>query len=544
MRSALLESSSVSHSTATVSSGKTTDGSSGQGQTGDSSPRNPGSWSGIALPAAMFSFLESAQVAPSPDTAADPVSPKQGPRTGKGLKKTGSQIADGATPDLIATPPVIAAAQPQQATPAITVIAAAATPGTDKTMAAAPGSASEIRPADTLPAAAALAAQVAPESAATPTDYEGATANPILAFAARLTADPQGGPPTEAPTLTTGADTAASALTNAGSAEVRRNGAVSIELSAAKAESAPGAQRSLAVSAERAAPNVLADAGRVDSVEDRPDVSAGPSAARTEATQAAQGASELERPEIPAATPGTVRPNVGSTENGRDLASTPETARTQPAQAIAAVRTADRSAAESNDTSNAGHDGAGSQSPQPVVGDASALLSSRPAGAAAPQTRPAPASPSPSPVPEPMREESAAPHPLRELSIRIGNEASQTADVRMVERNGEIQVAVRASDSALAHSLQSEVSDLVRGLSSTSSGVEIWQPGSPSQAGGHDASQQEHGSGATGHQPEGQDSASSGNRHGGGNNERNQAPPWLDELESISSGDYLRRSSR
>jgi hypothetical protein len=130
---------------------------------------------------------------------------------------------------------------------------------------------------------------------------------------------------------------------------------------------------------------------------------------------------------------------------------------------------------------------------------------------------------------------------MREVSIRIANENSQTADVRMTERNGVIQVSVRASDASLANSLRSDVGDLVRGLAPGGLGVEVWHAGSPSQT----AADGDARSGARGEaqsQPRnGQDDSSSGSQQRNSDGGRRQAPPWLDELESIPN--QVRRKS-
>lgn len=138
--------------------------------------------------------------------------------------------------------------------------------------------------------------------------------------------------------------------------------------------------------------------------------------------------------------------------------------------------------------------------------------------------------------------DAVASQPIREVSIRITNEVSQTADVRMVERNGEIQVAVRSSDPILANSLRSDLGDLVRNLSPTGLSAEVWHPGITPQTGASsDARQEDARGGPFSQQRNGQDFQQSGGqqRHGG----RQQPPPWLEELESIPGGSQTRRKN-
>jgi hypothetical protein len=132
---------------------------------------------------------------------------------------------------------------------------------------------------------------------------------------------------------------------------------------------------------------------------------------------------------------------------------------------------------------------------------------------------------------------------MRDVSIRITNENSQTADVRMTERNGVIQVAVRASDSSLANSLRSDVGDLVRGLAPGGSGVEVWHAGSPSQTAADSENQRGPGGEAQNQQRNGQDGPPSGNQQRNSDGQRQQAPPWVDEFEAIPGASQARRNS-
>jgi hypothetical protein len=119
------------------------------------------------------------------------------------------------------------------------------------------------------------------------------------------------------------------------------------------------------------------------------------------------------------------------------------------------------------------------------------------------------------------------PQPLREVSIRITSD-TQAADVRMTERNGEIQVAVRASDSNLAHSLRNEVGDLVRGLSPSGLNAEVWHPGSGSQTADSGSSKRESGGQALVEQQDKQEQPSGQQQR---KEERRQPGQWPDELD-------------
>jgi len=144
----------------------------------------------------------------------------------------------------------------------------------------------------------------------------------------------------------------------------------------------------------------------------------------------------------------------------------------------------------------------------------------------------------------PVRDDpyAASPQPIREVAIRITNEFSQTADVRMLERNGEIQVAVRASDPVLANSLRSDLTDLVRNLTPAGLNTEVWHPGvTPQTAASSDARQEDTRGGGFSQQTGGQDFQQSGSRQQQGG--RQQAPPWLEDFEFVPGSKSIRRKN-
>lgn len=128
------------------------------------------------------------------------------------------------------------------------------------------------------------------------------------------------------------------------------------------------------------------------------------------------------------------------------------------------------------------------------------------------------------------QEEASPARPLREIAIRVATDTSQSADVRMLERNGEIQVFVRASDPALASSLRGNVDSLVSNLSLDGISAEVWRPGVSAQGGANTGSRQgEAGNPSTYYQRADQQFQQSGGQ--GGGREQRQKPAWLEELE-------------
>jgi hypothetical protein len=66
--------------------------------------------------------------------------------------------------------------------------------------------------------------------------------------------------------------------------------------------------------------------------------------------------------------------------------------------------------------------------------------------------------------------------PLKELSVQVGNQNQERVEVRMVERNGELHVAVRTGNADLAHGLREGVADLVSRLQETGFRTDTWRP--------------------------------------------------------------------
>lgn len=78
--------------------------------------------------------------------------------------------------------------------------------------------------------------------------------------------------------------------------------------------------------------------------------------------------------------------------------------------------------------------------------------------------------------------------PLKELSLQLSNQNQERVEVRMVERGGELHVAVRTGNADLAHGLREGISDLVSRLEETGFRTDTWRPvhaaGSASAASG------------------------------------------------------------
>ena len=66
--------------------------------------------------------------------------------------------------------------------------------------------------------------------------------------------------------------------------------------------------------------------------------------------------------------------------------------------------------------------------------------------------------------------------PLKELSLQVGNANQERVEVRMVDRGGELHVAVRTGNADLAQGLRQGISDLVSRLQETGFRTDTWRP--------------------------------------------------------------------
>lgn len=119
--------------------------------------------------------------------------------------------------------------------------------------------------------------------------------------------------------------------------------------------------------------------------------------------------------------------------------------------------------------------------------------------------------------------------PLRNLLLQLKSDDNRRVDVRLIERAGELHVAVKAADPALTERLQQHMPELTSRLESERFTHEVWMPKlsesqrSESGSDSHNAS-----SGGDG-QPNFTSNNDAGRRNGGQSRNR---PDWVDLLEN------------
>ncbi len=68
------------------------------------------------------------------------------------------------------------------------------------------------------------------------------------------------------------------------------------------------------------------------------------------------------------------------------------------------------------------------------------------------------------------------PQPVRDVTLSLTSD-TQRVDVKLIDRNGELHVAVQSADPVLTSDLRASVHDLIGGLEKSGFRAETWQPG-------------------------------------------------------------------
>lgn len=125
--------------------------------------------------------------------------------------------------------------------------------------------------------------------------------------------------------------------------------------------------------------------------------------------------------------------------------------------------------------------------------------------------------------------------PLKDLSIQVGQNQQDKVELRVVERAGGLEVAVRAANPDLSQGLRQGLSELVTRLEQNGYRAEAWRPGTtvstvqgPADTRQKSAQFQNDGS-----------QSQSGSQQGRQHNQQNQTPRprWVQELEGRLSGE-------
>ena len=119
------------------------------------------------------------------------------------------------------------------------------------------------------------------------------------------------------------------------------------------------------------------------------------------------------------------------------------------------------------------------------------------------------------------------PQPAREIALRLSSGESGGVDVRITERGGKVQVAVRTSDADLSRSLQSGLGELVGRLEKKGYSTETWTP--------QNADTKPLPGAREGSQTHSDASRSGRDEHPGQHGRHRNRPQWLESAEEESN---------
>jgi hypothetical protein len=138
----------------------------------------------------------------------------------------------------------------------------------------------------------------------------------------------------------------------------------------------------------------------------------------------------------------------------------------------------------------------------------------------------------------PLRAEEGAPKtlaPLKDLSVQVRQSSQESVELRVVEREGELHVAVRTSDADLTHSLRQGLPELVDRLDQGGFRTEAWRPAGVVSA--PEPSSQAHTRSSESRNADSQ-SQPGWSQQERGQHDHNQSnrPQWVEELEDNLAG--------
>lgn len=125
--------------------------------------------------------------------------------------------------------------------------------------------------------------------------------------------------------------------------------------------------------------------------------------------------------------------------------------------------------------------------------------------------------------------------PMKDISVRVESAKGENVDIRIVQRAGDLQIAVKSADGDITQGLRHGLSDLSNRLNASGYDAETWQPGQHTTTAETAAKAGD----SPHHPPSGDSQAHSGwsqQHRGQRDNNPSNRPRWIQELESKASG--------
>jgi hypothetical protein len=135
------------------------------------------------------------------------------------------------------------------------------------------------------------------------------------------------------------------------------------------------------------------------------------------------------------------------------------------------------------------------------------------------------------------------PQPIREISLRLTDKASNPVDIQVAQRAGHVQVAVRTPDQELSSSLQTHLGDLVGRLEAKGYKTESWIPSATAHtaaAASESAQNSNPQNSNPGHDQPGNSGSWGGEKQQGqdpSDSGRRQHARWMNEVEQSIQGE-------
>jgi hypothetical protein len=147
----------------------------------------------------------------------------------------------------------------------------------------------------------------------------------------------------------------------------------------------------------------------------------------------------------------------------------------------------------------------------------------------------------PQPVEQVAAEQPESPkpaaEPLKQLSVQLGQGQQERVDLHVVERGGEVQVAVRAANPDVAEGLRQGLSDLVGRLEQSGYRAEAWRPGGTVTAVAEPGGPRHASTEFQNHSSPQQRGSSPQQERQQGNPNQSHRPKWVEELEGTFTGE-------
>lgn len=143
--------------------------------------------------------------------------------------------------------------------------------------------------------------------------------------------------------------------------------------------------------------------------------------------------------------------------------------------------------------------------------------------------------------PEPPQQAAKPAGQLKDISLQVTQPSNEKVDIRLVQQQGELRVAVHTGDFDLAHGLRQGLPELVGKLQSNGFQTETWRPGAAAAVATSSATEtgNESNSSRNG-DPQSQSGGQPQDQQGQQNHKQSNRPRWVEEMQSSLRGGRVK----